>query len=77
MRSKPRVTDADITLGRRVRALRKRARLSLDDMAVPLGVTKQQVQKYEIGVNRFAASRLPALAALLGVPLVAFFEDVK
>jgi transcriptional regulator with XRE-family HTH domain len=41
-----------------------------------LGVTFQQVQKYESGVNRISAGRLQQIAGILGVPVTFFFEDI-
>lgn len=49
--------------------------LSQEDVAGTLGLTFQQVQKYEKGVNRISAGRLLALAQMLEVPLPYFFED--
>ena len=48
--------------------------LSQTTTATALGVTFQQLQKYEKGVNRIAPSRLAVLANLLGVPISFFFE---
>ena len=44
------------------------------ELGEPLGITPQQVQKYEIGTNRIGASRLQQFANVLGVPVELFFE---
>ena len=46
-------------------------------LAELVGITFQQIQKYEKGANRIAASRLFAIARVLEVPLTSFFEPVK
>lgn len=50
--------------------------MSQEKLAELLGVTFQQVQKYEKGVNRIAASRLFDIAAALDVPVARFFENI-
>ena len=45
-------------------------------MAKNLGITFQQIQKYEKGTNRVGASRLQAIASIFGVPVGFFFEDL-
>jgi transcriptional regulator with XRE-family HTH domain len=54
-------------IGARIRARRRQLGLSQSDLAAKLGVSFQQVQKYERGANRVAASTLVAAAAALGV----------
>ena len=49
--------------------------ISQSTLAAAIGVTFQQVQKYERGANRIGASRLHRLAAVLRVPIGHFFED--
>lgn len=51
--------------------------MSQERLAELLGVTFQQVQKYEKGVNRIAASRLFAIAAALDMPISRFFEGIS
>ena len=55
----------DLHVGARIRLKRKMAGISQNDLAAALGVTFQQVQKYEIGTNRISASKLHAAATLL------------
>jgi transcriptional regulator with XRE-family HTH domain len=64
----------DVHIGLRVRGRRLLLGLSQTTTATALGVTFQQLQKYEKGVNRIAPSRLAVLANLLGVPISFFFE---
>ena len=62
-------------VGARLRTRRQLMGLTQEKLAEQLGVTFQQVQKYENGSNRISASRLFELAGLLNVPLSYFFED--
>ncbi|MGE3141725.1 MAG: helix-turn-helix domain-containing protein [Hyphomonadaceae bacterium] len=66
----------DRRLGQRVRTRRLEIGMSQEKLADLLGVTFQQVQKYEKGVNRIAASRLFDIASALGLPISAFFEGL-
>ncbi|ALN74858.1 MULTISPECIES: helix-turn-helix domain-containing protein [unclassified Aureimonas] len=65
----------DVSVGRQVRALRKARRMSLDMLASKVGVTYQQVQKYESGTNRVSASMLARIARVLNVRISDFFPD--
>lgn len=66
----------DRKLGQRVRSRRLEIGMSQERLAELLGVTFQQVQKYEKGVNRIAASRLHDIAAALELPVARFFEGL-
>jgi transcriptional regulator with XRE-family HTH domain len=66
----------DRKLGQRVRTRRLEIGMSQERLAELLGVTFQQVQKYEKGVNRIAASRLHDIAAALEMPIFRFFEGL-
>ena len=68
---------ADVFVGARVRFRRKELGLSQGKLAEKLGITFQQVQKYEKGVNRVGASRLADMARILNVPVSYFFEDAE
>ena len=59
----------DMQVGQRIRVLRQEVRMSQTQLAEHLGVTFQQVQKYEKGVNRVGAGRLTKVADVLGVPV--------
>jgi transcriptional regulator with XRE-family HTH domain len=65
----------DIQVGNRIRIRRKLLGLTQRDLARRLGLTFQQVQKYESADTRVSAGRLHDIAALLGVPVACFFED--
>src|SRR5687768_8930159 len=64
----------DVHVGSRVRLRRSILGLSQENLAEGLGLTFQQVQKYERGVNRVSASRLYHLGQILDVPVNFFFE---
>ena len=64
----------DVEVGHRIRIERLSRGLSQTALANQLGVTFQQVQKYEKGVNRVGAGRLTRIAEVLGVPVSTFFS---
>ncbi len=66
----------DVHVGQRIRARRKTVGLSQSTLADALGLTFQQVQKYENGANRVSASKLYETARCLGVPVSYFFEGL-
>jgi transcriptional regulator with XRE-family HTH domain len=66
----------DRRLGERVRSRRLALGISQERLAELLGITFQQVQKYEKGANRIAASRLYEIAAALDMSVADFFESV-
>jgi len=70
---KPRVTAQDVAIGEKLLALRLARGLSQEELGQKIGVTFQQVQKYEIGANRISAARLVDIAEALGVSVTAFF----
>src|SRR5215469_11789276 len=63
----------DAEVGRRIRAQRLSKGLSQTDLGRKLGVSFQQVQKYEKGFNRVGAGRLQAIAEILEVPITFFY----
>jgi transcriptional regulator with XRE-family HTH domain len=65
----------DKHVGGRVRMRRKMLSMSQTKLGDALGLTFQQVQKYEKGTNRVSASRLQQMAYILKVPVSFFFED--
>jgi transcriptional regulator with XRE-family HTH domain len=65
----------DTMVGARIRVLRLHNRISQTDLAEQIGVTFQQVQKYEKGTNRIGASRLSRIASVLGVSVGELFES--
>jgi len=66
----------DIHVGARVRMRRFLLGMSQGKLAEQLGVTFQQVQKYEKGLSRISASRLQMIATVFGVPVSFFFENI-
>jgi transcriptional regulator with XRE-family HTH domain len=66
----------DIHVGARLRLRRNLIGFSQDQLGKALGLTFQQIQKYERGTNRMGASRLFQVARLLKVPVTYFFEDL-
>jgi len=63
----------DVEIGRKIRALRLERGLSQSGLAEGIGLTFQQVQKYEKGANRVSAGRLQQIADILNVPVVFFY----
>jgi transcriptional regulator with XRE-family HTH domain len=70
-------TKFDVVIGGRLRAHRLSHRLSQGELAERLGITFQQIQKYERGTNRISASRLKEVSEILQVPIAAWFADTK
>ena len=66
----------DLHVGGRVRLRRKLLGISQDQLAMALGITFQQIQKYERGANRVSASKLYEIAKTLQVPVAFFFEGL-
>ena len=73
-RGKP--DPVDIHVGSRVRLRRTLLGLSQEKLGEALGLTFQQVQKYERGANRIGASRLHQISQILDVPVSFFFEEM-
>jgi transcriptional regulator with XRE-family HTH domain len=70
---KRRAGQEDIEIGRKIRALRLQRGLSQTSLADGIGLTFQQVQKYEKGTNRVSAGRLQRIADLLETPVMFFY----
>jgi transcriptional regulator with XRE-family HTH domain len=66
----------DVHVGNRMRMRRMLVGMSQEKLGERLGLTFQQVQKYEKGTNRVSASRLFHVAQVLGVPVQYFYEDL-
>lgn len=67
----------DMHVGRQLKTMRHSAGLSQEELANKLGITFQQVQKYEKGINRLSASRMYDIAHALSVPVSSFFMGVE
>lgn len=72
-----RSTTIDQQVGQRLRLQRQAMGWTQTDLGARLGVTFQQVQKYENGANRISAGRLFQMAKILNVPITAFFDGVE
>lgn len=68
-------TEIDQIVGHRIAALRRAKGLSQADLGAAVGVTFQQIQKYESGINRVGAGRLQQIAQHLNVPVTRLYED--
>jgi transcriptional regulator with XRE-family HTH domain len=66
----------DVQVGSRVRLRRNMLGLSQEKLGEAIGLTFQQVQKYERGANRIGASRLHELSRVMDVPVSFFFDDI-
>ena len=75
MANKKQPNPIDIHVGSRVRLRRMMLSMSQEKLGEHLGITFQQIQKYEKGTNRIGASRLQHIARVLSVPVSFFFED--
>jgi transcriptional regulator with XRE-family HTH domain len=76
MRSKG-PNPVDVLVGARIRVLRKRRKMSQSELGKALGVTFQQIQKYENGKNRVGAGRLHLIATALDAPISEFFAGAS
>lgn len=73
--NKKKPNPIDVHVGSRIRFRRNMLGMSQEKLGESLGITFQQIQKYEKGTNRVGASRLQAIASILDVPVSFFFED--
>jgi transcriptional regulator with XRE-family HTH domain len=77
-KSRPkRPSSIDIAVGGNVRIWRMAKGLSQAQLANRVGVTFQQIQKYEVGANRIGTGRLVKLAAILEIPIAALFDGAE
>ena len=75
MRAK-RPNSVDIAVGRNIKIYRLAKKISQETLGEKIGVTFQQVQKYEKGTNRVGAGRLNQIAHALGITVTKLFEGV-
>ena len=78
-RGRPKIdtpNPVDVHVGSRVRLRRTLRGMSQEKLGNAIGLTFQQVQKYERGANRISASRLFELSRVLEVPVAFFFEEI-
>jgi transcriptional regulator with XRE-family HTH domain len=74
---KQRRDSADLEIGQKIRALRVAKGVSQTTLGDGLGVTFQQVQKYERGANRVSAGRLQKIAEMLDTPVTFFYGESR
>lgn len=72
--NKKKPNPIDVHVGGRIRLRRNMLGMSQEKLGEHLGITFQQIQKYEKGTNRVGASRLQAIASILNTPVSFFFE---
>jgi transcriptional regulator with XRE-family HTH domain len=71
-----RIIDYDIAIGRRIRIQRTLRNITQTQLANAIGITFQQIQKYEHGTNRISAGKLLQIAHFLDVPVGTFFDGL-
>ena len=69
-------SQMDICIGEMINLMRNKFGMSQNDLAAHLGVTFQQVQKYESAENRISASRLHQIASVFQIPVARFFNEI-
>ncbi|WP_142416010.1 helix-turn-helix domain-containing protein [Bartonella massiliensis] len=68
--------NIDFCVGKRIRLRRKMLKMSQTTLGNALGISFQQIQKYENGLNRVSAGRLMQISDILNVPISFFYTDV-
>ncbi|WP_330168249.1 helix-turn-helix transcriptional regulator [Bartonella grahamii] len=68
--------NIDLFVGKKIRFRRKMLKMSQKTLGQHLGVTFQQIQKYENGLNRVSAGRLMEISDILNVPISFFYADI-
>jgi transcriptional regulator with XRE-family HTH domain len=77
MSSKNNTAELEARIGERIRSRRIRAGVSQENLGKPLGITFQQIQKYEKRTNRVSARRLLKIAKVLECDVMDFFEGLR
>jgi len=72
--SERKTTDADVRIGKQIRTIRNLMGMSQSELGKRVGLTFQQIQKYENAKNRVSASKLEEIALALNVPVFGFYE---
>ncbi|MET0640163.1 MAG: helix-turn-helix transcriptional regulator [Hyphomicrobium sp.] len=70
-----RLDPLDVLVGKRIRTQRLARKMSQSELGKQLGITFQQIQKYESGVNRVGAGRLQSIAKIFELPVSVFFGE--
>jgi transcriptional regulator with XRE-family HTH domain len=76
MSSKTNTADVEALIGQRIRSRRIQVKMSQETLGEALGLTFQQIQKYEKGTNRVSAGRLLKIADVLDCKVIDFFEGI-
>lgn len=71
------LSQADLVIGSNIRAYRQELKLTCKELAELVGLSMQQVQKYEVGANKVSASTLYALSDALGVKVETLYAGVN
>ena len=71
-----RIKDIDIKIGEKLRLVRLSAKITLSQLSEKLGVTTQQINKYENASNRISSSTLYLISQILDIPIEVFFQDI-
>lgn len=80
MKRRPKTRDPlpeDLLVGRRIRDLRTTLSMTQTDLGARVGVSFQQIQKYEGGLDRISVGRLVRIARAFGVPVARFFDTIE
>lgn len=67
--------NVDYVLGRKLKLIRKFRHLTLTELATQIGISMQQLKKYEDGINRISASKLLRISTVLKISILYFYED--
>lgn len=70
-------TEVDKRVGRNIRTLRQARHMTLSELATALGISHQQLQKYETGTNRISASMIVDLVEVLNVAIEDLFKGIR
>lgn len=77
MRGKGRgITPEDMAIGAKIHEARLAADLTQEQLSEKIGLSRQQICKYECGEDRISAGRLKAIARALNVKIIFFFDDI-
>jgi transcriptional regulator with XRE-family HTH domain len=76
MKTMKKATSVDDHIAMRMRERRKAIGMTLEELGAEMQLTYQQIQKYEMAINRIPASRLYSIARCLKVPIGYFFEGL-
>lgn len=75
-KTKGRADHHDIILGAQVRTWRRKLKMTQQDLGACVGISFQQIQKYEAGINRISAIRLWQFSRIFDVPVDYFFREI-